>query len=71
MLEAFHSYATELYLIGKQQVPGSRLQRAVYSMAKWLFVKGRRRQADHAALNLRPEDSGDSRLATEELAQLY
>ena len=42
MLEAFHSYATELYLIGKQQVPGSRLQRAVYTIAKWLFVKGAR-----------------------------
>jgi hypothetical protein len=40
MLEAFHSYATELYLIGEQQVPGSRLQRAVYTIAKWLFVKG-------------------------------
>ena len=40
MLEGFHSYAEELYLIGEQQVQGSRLQRAVYTMAKWLFDMG-------------------------------
>ena len=40
LLEGFHSYAEELFLIGKQQVPGSRLQRAVYTLAKWIFDKG-------------------------------
>jgi hypothetical protein len=40
MLEGFHSYAEELFLIGEQEVQGSRLQRAIYTMAKWLFDMG-------------------------------
>ena len=38
----FHSYAEELFLIGKQQVTvaGSRLQRAVYTLTKWIFDMG-------------------------------
>jgi hypothetical protein len=40
MLEGFHSFAEELFLIGEQEVQGSRLQRAVYTMAKWIFDMG-------------------------------
>ena len=40
MLEGFHSYAYELFLIGKAQTAGSKKQRAVYTLARWLFVKG-------------------------------
>jgi hypothetical protein len=40
MLEGFHSDAEELFLIGEQEVQGSRLQRAIYTMAKWLFDMG-------------------------------
>ena len=31
MLEAFHSYAYELYLIGKEQGAGSKRQQAVFN----------------------------------------
>ena len=52
MIEAFHSCAYELYLIGKEQDAGSKRQRAVFKLAEWLFDRGEvRRQADHAALN--------------------
>jgi hypothetical protein len=40
MLEVFHSYAYELFAIGEAQEAGSRKQRAVYTLARWLFVKG-------------------------------
>ena len=40
MLEAFHSYAYELYLIGKEQGEGSKRQQAVFKLAKWLFDRG-------------------------------
>ena len=40
MLEVFHGYAYELFLIGEQEEEGSKKQRAVYTMAMWLFVKG-------------------------------
>ena len=40
MHEVFHSYAYELFLIGKAQTAGSKKQRAVYTLARWLFVKG-------------------------------
>ena len=40
MLEAFHSYAYELYLIGKEQGVGSKRQQAVFKLAKWLFDRG-------------------------------
>ena len=42
MLEAFHSYAYELYLIGKEQGAGSKRQQAVFKLAKWLFDTGDR-----------------------------
>ncbi len=40
MLEAFHSYAYELYLIGKEQAEGSKRQKAVFKLAKWFFDRG-------------------------------
>jgi hypothetical protein len=40
MLEVFHSYAYELFVIGEAETAGSRKQRAVYTLARWLFVKG-------------------------------
>jgi hypothetical protein len=40
MLEVFHGYAYELFLIGEQEEEGSKKQRAVYTLARWLFVKG-------------------------------
>ena len=40
MLEAFHSYAYELYLIGKEQDAGSKRQQAAFKEAKWLFDRG-------------------------------
>ena len=43
MLEAFHSYAYELYRIGKEQGAGSKRQQAVFKLAtKWLFDTGDR-----------------------------
>ena len=40
MLEAFHSYAYELHLIGKERDEGSKRQQAVFKLAKWLFDRG-------------------------------
>ena len=40
LLGGFNSFAEELFLIGEQEVQGSRLQRAIYTMAKWLFDMG-------------------------------
>ena len=40
MIEAFHSCAYELYLIGKEQGEGSKRQQAVFKLAKWLFDRG-------------------------------
>ena len=40
MLEGFHSYAYELYLIGKEQGEGSKWQQALFKLAKWLFDRG-------------------------------
>ncbi len=40
MLEVFHNYAHQLYLIGKRQSPGSQRQKAVITLAKWLFDMG-------------------------------
>ena len=40
MLEVFHSYAYELFVIGRAQEEGSKKQRAVYTLARWLFVQG-------------------------------
>jgi hypothetical protein len=48
MLEVFHSYAYELFVIGQAQVAGSKKQRAVYTLARWLFIKG------DGAIMLRP-----------------
>jgi hypothetical protein len=42
MLEAFHSYAYELYRIGKEQGAGSKRQQAVFKLAEWFFVAGDR-----------------------------
>ena len=40
MLEGFHSYAQELYLIGKEHDEGSKRRKAVFNLAKWLFHRG-------------------------------
>ena len=40
MLEAFHSYAYALFLIGEQQAEGSSKQRPVYMLSMRLFDKG-------------------------------
>ena len=40
MLEVFHNYAHQLYLIGKRKSPGSQRQKAVCTLAKWLFDRG-------------------------------
>ena len=40
MLEAFRSYAYELYLIGKEQDEGSKRQKAVFMLAKWFYDTG-------------------------------
>ncbi len=50
-LEAFHSYAYELYRIGKEQGAGSKRQQAVFKLAKWLFDTG-----DLARLSLAEAD---------------
>jgi hypothetical protein len=42
MLEGFHSYAQELYLIGKEQEPGSNRQKVPFALAKWFFDAGDR-----------------------------
>ena len=47
MLEAFHSYAYELYLIGKEQDAGSKRQQAVFKLAEWFFDR-----ADGARLTM-------------------
>ena len=40
MLEAFHSYANELCLIGKEQDEGSQRHKAVFKLAKRSFDRG-------------------------------
>jgi hypothetical protein len=40
MLEVFHNYAHQMYLIGKRQSPGSQRQKAVFTLAKWPFDRG-------------------------------
>jgi hypothetical protein len=47
MLEVFHNYAYQLYLIGKRQSQGSQRQKALFTLAKWLFDRG-----DSAKLSL-------------------
>jgi hypothetical protein len=47
MLEAFHSYAYELYRIGKEQDAGSKRQQAVFKLAEWIFDR-----ADGARLTM-------------------
>ena len=42
MLEAFHNYGQERYLIGKEQDEGSKKQRAAFMLAKWFFDTGDR-----------------------------
>jgi len=42
MLEAFHNYGQERYLIGKEQDGGSKKQRAAFMLAKWFFDTGDR-----------------------------
>ena len=42
MLEAFHSYAYELYLIGKVQPQGSNRQNVPFKLAEWFFDAGDR-----------------------------
>jgi hypothetical protein len=42
MLEGFHSYAQQLYLIGKEQEPGSNRQKVPFALAKWFFDAGDR-----------------------------
>ena len=42
MLEAFHNYGLERYLIGKEQDEGSKKQRAAFMLAKWFFDTGDR-----------------------------
>jgi hypothetical protein len=42
MLEGFHSYAQELYLIGKEQDAGSNRQKVPFALAKWFFDTGDR-----------------------------
>jgi hypothetical protein len=42
MLEGFHSYAQELYLIGKEQDAGSNRQKVPFTLAKLFFDTGDR-----------------------------
>jgi hypothetical protein len=42
MLEGFHSYAQQLYLIGEAQEPGSNRQKVPFALAKWFFDTGDR-----------------------------
>ncbi len=42
MLEGFHSYAQQLYLIGKEQEPGSNRQKVPFALAKWFLDTGDR-----------------------------
>ena len=60
MLEAFHNYGQERYLIGKEQDEGSKKQRAAFMLAKWFFDTG-----DRVGL------ATSLSVATEELEQLY
>jgi hypothetical protein len=40
MLENFHSYAMALYRVGAAEAVGSKLQRAAFRLAQWLFDMG-------------------------------